>query len=404
MTDQQPSQPSEPSPRAPVLQVLYTIRLGYITVLNPKPQEGTNQKGILEDLEDLLPQVAAQPAQYTWMPMPMVQATALLLKATVMKSGDKSKECLAAVAEALALVDEHLAGMGIKDGVSEEHINLSIVWDCRVPLALRVLLLECPAQVHLVRCDFLEAQAAILACASTVERFPNLLGSFKPAVHMLAGMYAHATGHSDDASEHYSAVRPEQQVPEAEAAMSIALEVLAVLASGNAAAVGYCSDLMVSMDESMQHSLSYSERASLHLAAAMLKLEQQQPDVAKTELSKALKYSHNRLANHQMVTQVLTFLAPLQYSRGDVPGAESMIISAMTLNSAIGDSWAQCTAAQQAAEILGNRPGSEGQQKREQYSSLQQRKQQDVLQKQQLAEQNAEQHRHLLRWGLDAPQ
>ncbi len=376
------------------------IRLGYMSMIKPKPQRDSSQRDIMDEIEELLPQVFSQPAQYTWMPMPMVQATVLLLKATLIKSQDKSKECLAAVAEALAVVDEHLAGMGIKGDVSEEHISLSIVWDCRVPLALRLLLFECRAQVHLLTCQFLEAQADICAFANTIEHFPNLLASFKPAMHMLAGMYAHATGHSDAASEHYSAVRPEQQGPETEAAMSIALEVMAVLASGMDAAVGYCADLMASMDDSTQRSLGYSERASLHLAGAMLKLEQQQPDVAKTELSRALKLAHNRLANHQMVTQVLTFFAPLQYSRGDVSGAESMITSTITLAKAIGDSWAQSMAAQQASELLGNRAGSEGKQMREQYSSLQQRKQQEVVQRQQLAQQNAEQHKRLLRWGL----
>lgn len=58
--------------------------------------------------------------------------------------------------------------------------------------------------------------------------------------------------------------------------------------------------------------LGYGERALLQVAVALLKLQQGDAADAKVKLSKALKLAHSKLQNHQLVSQILIFMAPIQ--------------------------------------------------------------------------------------------
>jgi hypothetical protein len=76
-------------------------------------------------------------------------------------------------------------------------------------------------------------------------------------------------------------------------------------------------ELLGELVDSVDSRLGYAERAVANIASGLLQLAA--PDAssadksdAKQRLSKALKLAHGRLQNHQVVSQVLLFMAPLQ--------------------------------------------------------------------------------------------
>jgi hypothetical protein len=76
-------------------------------------------------------------------------------------------------------------------------------------------------------------------------------------------------------------------------------------------------ELLGELIDSVDSRLGYAERAVANIASGLLQLAA--PDAssadksdAKQRLSKALKLAHGRLQNHQVVSQVLLFMAPLQ--------------------------------------------------------------------------------------------
>lgn len=63
--------------------------------------------------------------------------------------------------------------------------------------------------------------------------------------------------------------------------------------------------------------LTYAERAVIQVAGGLLKQAAKKPTVeelaeAKQLLSQALKLAHKRLTNHEVVSQVLLLMTPLQ--------------------------------------------------------------------------------------------
>lgn len=85
-------------------------------------------------------------------------------------------------------------------------------------------------------------------------------------------------------------------------------------------AVSRGRELLGELSSGVDSSLSYAERAVAHVAKGLLELaapdgSQQDRSDAKQQLSKALKLAHGRLQNHQLVSQVLLFMTPLQVSK-----------------------------------------------------------------------------------------
>jgi hypothetical protein len=76
-------------------------------------------------------------------------------------------------------------------------------------------------------------------------------------------------------------------------------------------------ELLGELADSVDSRLGYAERAVANIASGLLQLAtpdggSAERDAAKQRLSKALKLAHGRLQNHQLVSQVLLFMAPLQ--------------------------------------------------------------------------------------------
>lgn len=76
-------------------------------------------------------------------------------------------------------------------------------------------------------------------------------------------------------------------------------------------------ELLGNLPTTADSTLGYAERAMTHISGALLQLSAAEASAseradAKQHLSKALKIAHERLQNHQLVSQVLLYMTPLQ--------------------------------------------------------------------------------------------
>jgi hypothetical protein len=79
-------------------------------------------------------------------------------------------------------------------------------------------------------------------------------------------------------------------------------------------------ELLAALQDLPDGQLTYAERAVIHIAGGLLQLAAEGSTVeeraeAKQLLSKALKLAHKRLTNHEVVSQVLLLMTPLQVGR-----------------------------------------------------------------------------------------
>jgi hypothetical protein len=136
------------------------------------------------------------------------------------------QDIAAAVAEAGAP-----AGTRGPDGWGEQQLDHTQVWLARTLAVLRILLVECRCQLHLMQSNFAAARADVAVNIALQERFPVLLEGLRPALHMQAALYAHAVGAWGPAGAHYRAAAAAAAEPAVEA-QARALAALARLAQG----------------------------------------------------------------------------------------------------------------------------------------------------------------------------
>lgn len=113
--------------------------------------------------------------------------------------------CAAADATAgLQFIDDVLVSLHVGPAVTEstlKHINVYTVRSC---LVLRVLLLEARQQLNLLASNFAAARQDVADNIQLLQRFPTLLVSLQPSVHLQAGLYSQAVGAYDAAVQHFS--------------------------------------------------------------------------------------------------------------------------------------------------------------------------------------------------------
>lgn len=102
----------------------------------------------------------------------------------------------------LQLVDALLTSLGVYQTSTEatlDHINVYSVRSC---LVLRVLLLETRMQLQLLSSSMTAARQDAADSIQLLQRFPTLLVSLVPSVHLQAGLYAQAVDAHDAALAH----------------------------------------------------------------------------------------------------------------------------------------------------------------------------------------------------------
>ncbi len=104
-------------------------------------------------------------------------------------------------------MSEHLAAIGVGPTTVDTDLHHLNVWEGRICLALRLLLLECRAQLNMLQSNYAAARQDVAANVALVMRFPALLNQLRPYVHFQAGQYAHCVGAYQLALAHFSRVR-----------------------------------------------------------------------------------------------------------------------------------------------------------------------------------------------------
>lgn len=102
------------------------------------------------------------------------------------------------------MIDDLMVSVHVGPGVTEasvDHVNVYTVRSC---LVLRVLLLETRQQLNLLASNFAAARLDVADNIQLLQRFPTLLVSLQPSVHLQAGLYSQAVGAYDAAVSHLS--------------------------------------------------------------------------------------------------------------------------------------------------------------------------------------------------------
>ena len=109
-----------------------------------------------------------------------------------------------------------------------DHINIH---SCRMALLLKVMLLDCRFQMHLLSCQLAAARTDVAANVQLLQRFPHLLVGMVPTLHLESGMYAQVMGYHDHAVLHFAASKL-QSTNKLHQACCDALKAMALLARG----------------------------------------------------------------------------------------------------------------------------------------------------------------------------
>ncbi|WIA32226.1 hypothetical protein OEZ86_003074 [Tetradesmus obliquus] len=326
-----------------MLQVMLSIHAGNFEDLAPPNQ---NKSPIVADLEaqcESLLQLLGEQQQmpYRWLPAAALGALVQLLAAIILKPGGKMKQALLHISRGLQLVDQQLAALHVGPTTTEASLDHISTYESMNA--------------------FDEAQAHYAKAAASHDRHMRVCGQCMAALCILA----------------------QEGIPKA-------------------ASVSRGRELLGELVESVDSRLGYAERAVANIASGLLQLAA--PDGgsveksdAKQRLSKALKLAHGRLQNHQVVSQVLLFMAPLQIQNADVAGAHSMVTSSFTLAKGALDLPAQVASLSMMQQLYHH---SQQADKAGQNANYLLRKQEELSAKIQEAESAAQQHTLVLKWDL----
>ncbi|KAK9829739.1 hypothetical protein WJX72_007604 [[Myrmecia] bisecta] len=320
---------------AEVLRVLLVMVCG----------ETGNQEWIettCQTLEALLAQTRHQPWSYEWMPAAAVTALVCLLLATVQQPSGKLKQGLMYIARGREVVEEaiqkhHLAEV-------EHQLATFSVWEHQVFLVLKLLLMEASSAMYLTQCELARAQAEISAMVDMFSRYPQLLSALQGGLHKQIGHYAMAVCDFTAAQRHFTAALALATGEQAK--QMAAIHIAAAWLSGPDEAEGSRQAIDVlsqhGLYSDIAESVTMKERAGGLLLSGLV-LMRRNDDLGNTRLTKALKFAHANLGNHQLVAQVLNLLTPLQLQKGDLSGAENMLASGFTLSKSLFDLPSQIT-------------------------------------------------------------
>jgi hypothetical protein len=262
-----------------------------------------------------------------------------LMHASLLRGAGKGSKCAMYLARAEEIIDAGLAAAGVEWGAGEAALRPPARVDARLLLSLRLLVAEQRALAALVATDLAGAARHAAEVLAAVKRFPGVLAAHAAAAHMLAGHYAQAVGSHGAAAAHFGAtLRAGPPRARKMAALAMASAELAREGGGDLASVGAALEAHgLDTNPASLQALPSHERALAQLLHGALLQRQGDPTAARIQLTKALKVAHGLVGSTQLVGQVLTALAPVQYERQDLAGSLQMFDSAITLIKSIGD-------------------------------------------------------------------
>lgn len=312
---------------------------------------------LLAELEELSCQLDTAPAPESarWLSGPMLHAVGALLHAALHRTFGRLAPAAAALAKAEEAIGQQLRHHGIDIcAATESELTPQELWAGRLGVQLKGLLEQQQAAGMLVTTKLAQAASAICGLGGSIDRFPSMLSSLRPSMHILAGAYAQVLGDRSAAIVHFQQVStPAQSTSQSEghaaahlarlAAASVAiceLEDGAGAGLATAEQLGRAADALAAFGPTTSAALatlSPLDQAAMQLAAGKLAERRGEVSEARVQLTKALKLAHNTIGNTQLVTQMLNLMAPIQDGKGDVTGAMAMLQSAATLCKTLGD-------------------------------------------------------------------
>ncbi|KAA6424975.1 MAG: hypothetical protein FRX49_05149 [Trebouxia sp. A1-2] len=288
----------------------------------------------ISELSRLLEQIGDREWEYTWLPTAAVHALVSCLIATIYRPKGRFKQALAHLSQAQQLIDEELQHQGIKGKESE--LPLQTVCHHHSLLFIKFLIIEGAAMVHMTQVDLDRAQRDLTVLLELCTDHPALLG--KPllsSLYMLTGNYALTVGDPSAAAERFvEAAQTGSSTSQARlAAVSAAL---ALLNTQHPDDVLKAADILRQYEvfDKIDSKLPFAEQGAGYFATGMVLVRQGQEKEGQLLMGKALRFAYNILINHQLVSQIIVAMAPVQMQKGDTVGATSLLQSSLTLSSA----------------------------------------------------------------------
>eukprot|EP00898_Chlorokybus_atmophyticus_P003742 jgi/Chlat1/4369/Chrsp29S04515 len=260
------------------------------------------------------------------------------------KKGNGQKTARGCLETVLRKSQEVLLNLNFSAGLTESKLSLKTVELVRPYLPMRFVAFENLAVLSLTQMKLEQAQKEVASAVSLVIAYPTLLAYQRATAHVLCAHYAVATCCFKEALKQYASYgktsfhRTEQVL----AAVFMALTTLCI---GGHTADSDALDILQPIHREQDRLSSKYEEAAVKYALAVVNSRQGNHQEAKTALSGILDLAHNKMANHQLVSQVLILLGRESLIAHDLSAARNLLASAFTLAKAFHDPPLQLAAA-----------------------------------------------------------
>ncbi|CAI5490692.1 unnamed protein product, partial [Closterium sp. Naga37s-1] len=312
-----------------------------------------------------------------WLPLPAVRAVAGLLKVMLSRPGGKLLEAEGALKEEREMLRDELHRIGVLPGSTESSLEpWSVPW-AGMLLILLLYVLEAQAVLALTSTEYLLSQRVLLEICDWSSRFPTLLASFGPNLHLLLGQYAHATIDLPIAIRHFStaaakagSLSPHHLHHRPIRCLALCLSAIVHLTIDDPSHghISQAVDILSALEqEEAQHAQTRQqqqqqagalpspsaaspsaagvatgeerkrEQCAQLLATALLALRQGNLVDARSRLAQGLLVTHRQLSNHQIAAHFLLAIGGIALRTSDLVGAKDILRSGLTLFRAARD-------------------------------------------------------------------
>lgn len=179
---------AQASLQALILQLLISLKQGHIIPLVKNTAEipgapGTRPKKVpmvVKEMEDLLQKCDGTKPVFSTSPWAILKITAALLSATILRYQGKSDLVIEYVKSGLTTTSDELKKYGMEqDDKGCWGKGCSAQWRVGPFLLFRYLLLEILVQTKLLKCEFMDAQAALVDILQFLDACPSMGASVR---------------------------------------------------------------------------------------------------------------------------------------------------------------------------------------------------------------------------------
>ncbi|GJP34673.1 hypothetical protein CLOM_g19086 [Closterium sp. NIES-68] len=333
-----------------------------------------------------------------WLPLPAVRALAGLLKVVLSRPGGKFLESEGVLKEEREMLRDELLRIGVHQGSTEPSLEPWSVGWAGTLLLLHLYVLETQAILALTATEYPLSQRILLDMCDWSRRFPTLLASFGPNLHLLLGQYAHATGNLPIAIRHFNTAAAKAASSSPHHAHHRPIRCLALCLAAIAhltiddpshSHISQAVDILSALEQEEQQYAHMRqmqqqqqqqqqpqqqgasaaaaaaaagggederirEQCAQLLASALLALRQGNLVEARNRLASGLKLTHRQLSNHQIAAHFLLAIGGIALRTSDLIGAKDILKSGLTLFRAARDTQGVVAVASELTLLYGS--------------------------------------------------